>query len=210
MVNLKGNNTSGASHLPIFMTLNLTIKKLKSWTFPAVGTSSLYISAEIKPNQGKVFPGQTETPNLTMWKFQVVKVAAIGHNPDGACSGSPCQSACLQLPVSLCLWSEHVAQWHMSDTHTSISQGCADRLIYFLTDAQKTHRHMRQAPLVKRVMTGNVPQLLIRAFKNKQMLRFNQTQSGTSLTHRLFNNSCSFVTIAGRRAAVAVVLLHFI
>lgn len=68
----------------------------------------------------------------------------------------------------------------------------------------------RQAPLVKRVMTGNVPKLLIQAFKNKQMLQFNQTQSGTSLTRRLFNNRRSFVAIPGRRADVAVLSLHYI
>lgn len=80
--------------------------------------------------------------NLTASSFKTLRLSYNNFqehlNPDGAWPGSSRQSICLQLPVSLRLQNEHVAQWHMSDTHTFISQGCADRLIYFLSDAQKT------------------------------------------------------------------------
>lgn len=86
---------------------------------------------------------------------------------DGASPGSSCWSICLRFPISLCLHDERVAQWHMSDTNAFISQGCSDRLIYTVTDAQKTHlhhhhhhhrsRHTRHDPLVHLLSLATCP-----------------------------------------------------
>lgn len=126
-----GNSTTRASHLPIVWWI-LHIAPL-NWNNSTI---------ERKLNKTLITQWinkiQIQTWNVNCENSEWQKLQQEDTNPDG---GSPCQSACLQLSVFLCLQSEHAAQWHMSDTHTSISQGCADRLIYFLTDAQKTSPH---------------------------------------------------------------------